>query len=178
MFEPSAWTDTVAPHCGSHCHQLREWLTLYFPWRQGAFVGARTTGAGASLGSDVVSFSLKRGGAELRVANLAAPIIVTLSTGGGGGGRGRKVPSCSYLDRQAQVWRTDGVVLVRTNHTVTCAYAHLTDFGVLDVEMNAMGNPFSLSAWANNLVGAILSLSLLVCTIAVITAARLACSAC
>ena len=84
-------------------------------------------------------------------ANLAAPITITLPTGGGGRARGR-VPSCAYLDRRAQLWRTDGRVLEGSggNASVTCAYAHLTDFGILDIELNAMGNPFSLSAWARS----------------------------
>ena len=29
-----ARTHTAAPHCGSHCHQLRVVLTLQFLWRQ------------------------------------------------------------------------------------------------------------------------------------------------
>ena len=48
------------PHCGSHCHQLREWLTLYFPWRQAATsnfalppppptAGANSSGAAAPV---------------------------------------------------------------------------------------------------------------------------------
>ena len=30
VFKPSARTHTAAPHCGSHCHQLRVLLTLQF----------------------------------------------------------------------------------------------------------------------------------------------------
>ena len=32
--KPPARTHTAAPHCGSHCHQLRACLTLQFLWRQ------------------------------------------------------------------------------------------------------------------------------------------------
>ena len=34
MLNPSARTHTAAPHCDSHCHQLRVALTLHILWRQ------------------------------------------------------------------------------------------------------------------------------------------------
>ena len=45
-----AGTLTAAPHCGSHCHQLRVFLTLQFLWRQ------------ANVGPDIYVLNFQRAG--------------------------------------------------------------------------------------------------------------------
>ena len=39
--------------------------------------------------------------------------------------------SCSYFDVSSNLWRTDGVVVMRDNVSITCHFRHLTDFGAM-----------------------------------------------
>ena len=75
------------------------------------------------------------------------------------------VPSCSFYDTRAEAWRTDGVVLSRSNTSVRCAFTHLTDFGAMFAPPKFSFPSFSGSGFGaalfRNIVGAIFALCLL-----------------
>ena len=86
------------------------------------------------------------------------------------------VSSCTYWDTSANVWRTDGTVIARTNSTVTCAFTHLTDFAALlappaqTAPLASIKDTFDLWQFLlDNPVGLIFSLVLFLCVIGTTT---------
>jgi hypothetical protein len=74
---------------------------------------------------------------------------------------------CSYWDARASSWRLDGVLISDSETETVCAFDHLTDFGSFmgppaqTNKLASLKDTFDLQGWGSNVVGLVLSLSLL-----------------
>ena len=80
--------------------------------------------AGSKMESSLLSVSfVDDAGAEMNVANLSDPFVVTLSTNSSASW------SCTHWNVSGRAWVADGVLLNESTDNITCAFQHLTSFG-------------------------------------------------
>ena len=82
--------------------------------------------AGSKMESSLLSVSFVDDvGAEMNVANLSDPFVVTLSTSSSA----NSMASCAHWNVSGTAWVADGVLLSESTDNITCAFQHLTSFG-------------------------------------------------
>ena len=82
--------------------------------------------AGSKMESSLLSVSfVDDAGAEMNVANLSDPFVVTLSTSSSA----NSMASCAHWNVSGRAWVADGVLLSESTDNITCAFQHLTSFG-------------------------------------------------
>ena len=82
--------------------------------------------AGSKMESSLLSVSfVDDAGAEMNVANLSDPFVVTLSTNSSA----NSMASCAHWNVRDRTWVADGVLLSESTDNITCAFQHLTSFG-------------------------------------------------
>jgi len=88
----------------------------------------------------------------------------------------RRTRQCSYFDTVAGAWKVDGTAVLPSNgDNITCAFSHLTSFGLVDGppaesnELQSLSETLSLVGWANNNpVGLVVVLILMTATCSLI----------
>ena len=83
--------------------------------------------AGSKMESSLLSVSfVDDAGAEMNVANLSDPFVVTLSTNSSANST---ASCCAHWNVSGRAWVADGVLLSESTDNITCAFQHLTSFG-------------------------------------------------
>lgn len=140
----------------------------------GPLAWATKTKSNATLQSSLLSVSFGNpDGSEISLSALSEPFTVVLdikydknSSIVDGFGF-----SCSHWNVNLSEWVPDGVLKAQTESNITCEFSHLTDFGSLfgpSNELASVDELFSLSAWADNILGLVLVLSILFLAVALV----------
>ena len=125
--------------------------------------------------SPLLSVSFARSdGSEIVLSGLSQPFEVVLDTLKSEGPPGQSSAGssfgCAHWNVGLSKWITDGMLVAQTESNITCQVNHLTDFAALfgpDLGANEFATVdelFSLKAWADNLLGLCVVLSLLAVT--------------